>query len=357
MVGSLGSWYSPLRMVTAVFALSALLVACGSAVPAGSARGAAGASPPASADKQLVPLTVETSFIASASQLPIFLALGRGYYRAAGLAVTVTQGKGAALTAQQVGAGAFDIGQTDMAAMALARAKGTPIRAFMAEFDRTTFGVFGAKSEGIQTWKDLYGKKVLVSAGSPETFLLPATLAKEGLDAKRVQIVNVAAADKESDYMAGDADAMGTDLAGAIPRVDARRASDHLWFGDVLNVLGYGFVARTAYLKAHAPVVRAFAQATGQALQALRTDPRAAGEAAQDLVRFTPNGVFSATSIAAAWPDYERFLKFPAGRPLGWQSAAAWRSTLQVLHDYAGFRGDTNPAADYTNAMLTQAVR
>jgi NitT/TauT family transport system substrate-binding protein len=348
--------------------VAGLLAGCGSsaappakastaAAKAGAgAVGATGstASSGAASSKKLVQVTFTNSFIPQSNQLPFYLAQAAGYYRDEGLDVTITQGKGSAIAAQQVGAGQFDFGQADATAMALTHAKGADVVSVMSEFAKTPFGLFTARDEGIANWKDLYGKKITVSAGSPETFLLPATFSKLRLDYKRLDIINTSPANKVPEYIDKRADAVGTDLSNYIPVVDPKRPSNHLFFGDVIDVPGYTVIARSAYVKAHPQVTREFVAATQRALQALLTDPAAVKQATDAMIRQSPGQSLNAQQIIASWAICKQFITIPAdkGHPLGWQSPQVWSRTIQVLHRYGGLKGDLDAAQYYTNAYL-----
>jgi NitT/TauT family transport system substrate-binding protein len=367
----------PLRRWAGLLAVMALLAGCGggaapkpaSPAPSGSPPSAAKPAPSPSAAPSgasagtpsstsgLTHVSFEFAWIPIANQLPFYLAEDRGYFRQHGLDVTLVSGKGSALTAQQVAAGQYDVGQTDLTVMALARGKGAKVRAFMVEFPKSPFGVFASKQEGIATWKDLYGRSVAVSAGSPEVFLLPATFKKLGLDYGRVRVVNTTPANKTPDYLAGKVDAVGTDLAGYIPVVDPKRASNDLWFGDALPVPYLGLFARDAYIRAHPDVIRGIAAATAQAIEALRSDPAAVREAAADMVKANPGQSLNPAVFVASWKIYGNFLTSPLsrGEPVGWMAPDAWAQTIQILHAYAGLTGDLDPAHYYTNAYLKQS--
>lgn len=332
---------------------SAQPAAAPSTAPAGSTQANATKAPAA----KLTPVSLQLAWIPIGNQLPFYLALDRGYYKAGGLAVTLINGRGSTLAAQQVAAGQADLGQADLNSMALARAKGGNVEAVMVQFPKSPFGLFAAKQKGIKTWKDLYGKTVAESAGSPETFLLPATFKKLGLDYAKVHVVVTGPAEKTTEYLSGKVDAVGTDVASLIPAVDPKRPSNHLWFGDVLSVPYLGVFGRDTYIQAHPQVVRAFVAATLRATRALASDPKAAMEAANDMVRANPGKSLAPGVYAASWKIYEGFLSSPdtKGHPLGWQSAASWKAALQVLHQYAGLRGDMNPQDYFTNAYLPKS--
>lgn len=347
------SW---LALLLTIAGLAATACGARTAAPAG-ARGGTTSAQAATAAR--IPVSVELSWLPSANQMPFYLALGRGYYRQAGLEVKLVSGKGSGLAVQQVGAGKFDLGQADLSVMALARAKGAPVESFMVESERNTFGLLVAKSAGIKTWKDLYGHRVLVSAGSPETFLLPATFKRLGLDLARVRVIDTSPQGKVSQYIQGQAAATGGGLTGVIPVVGAKRASNALWFGDVLNIPDLGVFARRTYIERHPAVVRAFTAATLTALRDLVQQPAAPAAAYQAIARLNPGPLpLTRQQFLASWAIFQRFIRSPdlRGRPLGWESRRAWGNMLQILHADAGLEGSLNPSGYETDAYLPKAA-
>ena len=304
---------------------------------------------------KLTPASILLSWVpTTANQMPFFLAKARGYYAAEGLDVTLVPGRGSALTTQTVGAGQYDIAQADLSTMAMARAKGASLKAFMVQFPRTSSGIIAAKDAGIQTWSDLYGKTVGVTHGGAETYLLPATFKKLGLDLSKVQLVNTPAANKNTSYLSKLVMAISTDAAGAIPFLAPARPANPLWYGEVLDVPYQGLFAREDLIRAKPNVIRGVAAATVKAMSALVSDPKAVEEAAMVLAQVNPPGSLNPANLVAAWKLYDRFQSSPLtkGQPMGWMSRAGWQQTLELLREYAGFQGSMNPDDYFTNDFI-----
>ena len=304
---------------------------------------------------KLAPVSLLLAWVpTTANQMPFFLAKARGYYAAEGLDVTLVPGRGSALTAQTVGAGQYDIAQADLSTMALVRAKGAPVKAFLVQFPRTSFGVVAAKDAGIQSWNDLYGKTVGMTQGSPETYLLPAAFKKLGLDLSKVQLVNTPAANKNTSYLSKLVAATGTDAAGAIPFLNPARPANVLWFGELLDVPYHGLFAREDLIRAKPEVIRGVAAATMKAMKAMASDPKAIEEAALAQAHVNPPGSLNPANLVAAWKLYDRFQSSPLtkGQPMGSMSRAGWQQTLELLRDYAGLQGSMNPDDYFTNDFV-----
>ena len=303
---------------------------------------------------KLMPVSINLSWVpTTANQLPMFLAKTRGYYAAAGLDVTLVPGRGSALTAQTIGAGRYEIGQADLPTMAMVKAKGASVKAFMVQFPKTSFGCIAAKDAGIQSWNNLYGKNVGVTQGAPETYLLPATFKKLALDLNKVQRVNVPAANKSTSYLSKLVDALCSDAASEMPLLDAQRPAHVLYFGEVLDVPYQGLFAREELIRSKPEIIRGVAAATIRATKDLK-DPKALEESALALSQVNPPGALNPANMVAAWKLYDQFQSSPLtqGQPMGWMSRTSWERTLELLRDYAEFQGSMNPDDYFTNDFV-----
>ena len=82
---------------------------------------------PARAADEAHTLSIRLGWLPSGYQSPYFLAEQKGWYKQAGLAVTLAPGNGSANSVQLVGAGQYDAGEAALSDMAYARGKGMPV--------------------------------------------------------------------------------------------------------------------------------------------------------------------------------------------------------------------------------------
>lgn len=337
--------------------------ACGGAAPSvGSTAPAKSASQPASlapqaaaASAKMTKMNLLLNFIPSANQLPFFLGVARGYYKAAGIDLNVIDGKSTTLTVQAVANGQAQVGWASLDVMALARAKGAPLVAVMGGMQRQVFGVFVGKHSGITSFKDLVGRSLLLVPGSPSAFYLPAVAKMEGFNASRVKLIYVAPNSIITDYLTKKAPAMTTDAAWANSFVQPKRPSRVLYFADAgVTSPSFGLFVRQDYLKSHAALMRRFLAATVQSWQAMLTDPQAPAEATQDIIKAHPIMHLAPAPFLADWQIYRKFINTPntEGHPFGWESSKDWTAALHMLQQDAGLKGSMKPSTYYTNAYL-----
>ena len=130
---------------------------------------ALGASP-AAAQK----LTFTLNWVAGGDHAPYFYAQKMGWYKQAGIDVEFETGRGSAASAQKVGAGASQLGLSDMAGVLLFRGKGLDLVGLMNVYANSPQGLYWLKSNGINSLKDLAGKKIGNPAGDGARTMWPA---------------------------------------------------------------------------------------------------------------------------------------------------------------------------------------
>jgi len=107
-------------------------------------------------------------WVIQATHAPFFVAKENGYFKAAGLDVTIDSGSGATNTAVAVASGAYQFGYVDVPTVIRFNAQKpqVPLVMVYVSFDDSPSCIVTLTSSGIRTPKDLDGKKL---AGGPGT--------------------------------------------------------------------------------------------------------------------------------------------------------------------------------------------
>src|SRR5262249_19148720 len=111
--GETGAWEDSMR-IRLKSALLAALAALALAAPASAQR-----------------INFALNWVAGGDHAPYFYAQRQGWYREAGIEVDFEQSRGSAISAQRVGAGASQLGLSDMAVVLNARGRGAELVAVM----------------------------------------------------------------------------------------------------------------------------------------------------------------------------------------------------------------------------------
>jgi putative riboflavin transport system substrate-binding protein len=219
-------------------------------------------------------LTVGLGFTPSVQFAQFYLAQEAGYYRAAGLEVTL-QNKIDPELITLIGQGAIDIGSADGTSVIPAVSQGIPVRYVATIYATFPNVVFAKSSSGIKAPADLRGKRV----GTPGKFgsswiMLQALLRSAGLTPDDVQLrlypdfgqrvaLEAGAVDAATGFVNNEPVQM--ELSGEKPvllRVD-----------EITPLPGPGLVTGAATLQSKREALRAFVAATLRAMEEIRQDP------------------------------------------------------------------------------------
>ena len=304
-----------------------------------------------------VKLTVMTDFLPWALGGPIYLAHQKGWFDAAGLDVTISDGSGSGSTSQLVGVGRFDVGMVSLATAAIGRAKGLPIVAVAQLFRDSDTALIYPHDSKIHSPKDLAGKTIIFSTGGSEAPFIKTFLASGGLTVDQVSMLNLAPSAKDSTYAAGRADALITQLPYSLPLISSVRPSDGLMFGDYgVSLPGYGLIASETGLKAGGAHIGKFASivigAWEYVLNAHRDEMIRAIIAERPDAKLKPDVMLGQFDLLAQRIEKTRSRE----TPFGYANAARWQTALSTLAG-AKLIPDGLKATDfYTNAYLDTAT-
>src|SRR3984885_212794 len=148
------------------------------------------------------------NWVAGGDHAPYYYAQKMGWYKGAGIDLTLLQGKGSMVAAQAAGAGANTFGLADMSTILVAIGKGADEVAVMNVYANYPGGFYWLKSSGINSVKDLAGKKVGNPPGDAARSLWPALAKANGVDPSSVTWENVAPAAKIAALKSGAVDAV-----------------------------------------------------------------------------------------------------------------------------------------------------
>lgn len=298
-------------------------------------------------------ISVRSAITPSASLTgPFLYGIDKGYYKDAGLKVSVSDGKGSLSVAKDVAQGNVDIGQVGSPTVAQAVNQEMPLISVAQQYGRGSYGVIVDQDSKIKDFSDFEDRTVIVSAGSPETVLLPAALDKAGVDQSSVRMLNVDPTVKGTTYSGGQADALGTTVPFFMPVVSSQRESRAMTFDDFgVTMPDYSLVVRPDFLEGNADEIRRFLTATFKASRAAANDPDGVVKALQNHRPAMSN----AKAQTQQWIEYQDFVcsSDQDGHPVGWHSPKAWESGLDLLSQYQGIQGEPKKLdAYYTNQFF-----
>ena len=138
------------------------------------------------------------------------LANEKGYLQSEGINMTIDRGFGSGDTVQKVAAGTYDMGFGDINAVIEfnARNPGKEVIGVAMIYNTPPHAVMALKGKGVNSPKDLEGKTLAAPAGDAARRLFPVYAKAVGIDASKVNFVNVDAPLREPTLARGQADAI-----------------------------------------------------------------------------------------------------------------------------------------------------
>lgn len=157
--------------------LEALLAACGGTGSTASASAA-----------PVRDVSWRLGWLAGSQQAGEYVAIDKGYFKQAGINLTVQPGGPNLDSVALVASGSAAIGQISSSpSLILARSQGIPVKAFASALQKHPFAWFSLKKDNIQSPKDWAGKKIGIQGTARP--LLNAVVAKYGLNPSSFETV------------------------------------------------------------------------------------------------------------------------------------------------------------------------
>ena len=165
----------------------------------------------------LTKVTFTTSWIPEGPNLFAYIARDKGFWKKAGLDVSVARGSGSGAAAQAVSAGAFDFGMAATPTVIVQAAKKLPITCIGQINYDALMGVGLLAASPIKQPKDLEGRKLGASVTSGEYPFLPLYAEKAGFDLTKLQMVQLDSKVRERALMEKQVDAASAFATSTIP--------------------------------------------------------------------------------------------------------------------------------------------
>jgi NitT/TauT family transport system substrate-binding protein len=286
------------------------------------------------------------------------LAQQKGWFKQAGLDVSVEDGNGSTTTVQILGSSdQFDIGYAALSSMMVGRDKGLPVKAVTVFLRQSDIGLLVPAGSGIKSPKDLKGKKVAYTAGSMEGPFIDAFLAAGGLKRTDLELINVDASGKIANYVAGRTDAAFATVALVLPLVANTRPSDGILFADNgLAMPSYGIFTSEAKIAAKREAITRFASIVSGTWQYIFDGHQ--DEAVEAIVAQRPQARLDKKVLRGQIDALKRHFSSPnsAGQPIGVPVAADWTAAVKTLTDAGLLKSIRDPKEFYEPGMVRPEI-
>src|SRR5438105_335997 len=295
------------------------------------------------------PVTFQLNWMAGGPNAGFAAAVAEGYYRDAGLDVTIVQGNGSGNTAQLVANGRAQLAYADAVAVSQLIAKGAPMKIVATVYQSNPNAVMALKKTGIKSVKDLTGKKVGVPSGSSQTTMLPLLLKSNNLKESDITMIDMpvssmvpALLQGQVDAVLGSIDAYQIQAESQGAQLDVYRFADH-----GVPTVSTSIFASNDYLKNNPDVVKKFVAASLKGWSFALDHP---DQAIKDVKKVFPevNEKLATAELAAITP------LFCSGgaKYIGKAEDALWARSQELLSEVKLLPAGQDPKTYYTNDYL-----
>ncbi|MBM3523508.1 MAG: ABC transporter substrate-binding protein [Alphaproteobacteria bacterium] len=297
-------------------------------------------------------LVVRLDFSPWGVQAAMHLAETKGWFKDAGLAVDVQDGRGSGNTLQLVNAGQADVGQIQVGLIAQAREQGATVKAFAGFGRRTDLSVLVDRDSAITKVQDFRGKSVVVFAASPWAPFIDAWLKAGGLDRNSVNVMFVDPAALWGTYTAKRADGLMSTTPSAIPVAEKPRPSKAIQAEDAgVAFPSYGLIATEATIRARGPALKRLVDTQVRAWAHLKSN---IDDGVEAMLKQRPDAKLDRDVVRAQIKLTLDFFDTSAtrGKPIGWQSEEDWATALKALEAAGAIKAGWKPGDYFTNEFV-----
>lgn len=215
-----------------------------------------------------------TSWIPEGPNLFAYVARDKGFWKKAGLDVSVARGSGSGAAAQAVSAGTFDFGMAATPTVIIQAAKKLPITCIGQINYDALMGIGLLAASPIKQPKDLEGKKLGASVTSGEYPFLPLYADKAGFDLGKVQMVQLDGKVRERSLMEKQVDAVSAFATSTVPSLAPLGTEVHfMLFRDVgIEFYGQSLTTQPQRLEKDPELCAAFVEGAMQAIRFTMTN-------------------------------------------------------------------------------------
>ena len=223
---------------------------------------------------------------------PYFYAIDQGFFKAEGIEVEISPGKGSLDAIPKVATGAFPIGFADINSVVkfIDKNPGAPVTGIMMVYDKPPFAIAGRKSLGTSSPKDLEGK--ILGAPPPDGAWaqFPAFASANNLDVNKITVEPVGfptrepmLAESKVDAITGFSFSMFLNLVRlGVPEDDI---TIMLMANNGLELYGNSIIVNTDFAEKNSDLVTGFLRAVAKGWKAAIENPE---DAVKSMIKRNP---------------------------------------------------------------------
>lgn len=321
---------------------AAALLGSGVAAPSGRTPAAAAESP--------TPVSLQLGWFANSQMAGDFTAVGKGYFKDAGLDVRIVPGGPSIDPVGIVASGSVPIGNVaSIGVLVSGRSRGVPVKAFATAFQRHPFAFFYLRDSGIKTPADFAGKTIGIQGTARP--LLDAVLAKYQVPRDKVNVIIIGGTttpllNKQADVVTG----WVINYAQNIP---IQGKSDYFLLWDLgIRMYAYTYFTTDQFFGAKKDVLTRYTAAAAKGWLYAKDHP----EEAVDYVLKSASGLERDMELPT-WKVSIPYVSSAATQQQGWgyMDPQVWASLADVYHSLDQIPRKVTPEEIMTNEIVLAA--
>ena len=277
------------------------------------------------------------------------LAVEKGFYKEAGLDVTIEPGNGSQTTAQLLSVGKYDIGFADSAPVMKLISQGAKLKILATILQGNPNAVTALKKTGLKSAADIKGRSVAMPTGGSQVALFPLVLAANNLKESDIKLVNMPPEAMVSALIQGTVEV----ILGSVDQYDIQLKNQGQQFDSYLFIdsgaptVSTSIIASEDFLAKHPDVAKNFVTASLKGWYATLDNP---AEAVAAMKKMFPD---ANEKLAPAQIEATRFLMcVNRAKFVGKAIPAQWDDTVKIFAQIGVLPGDVPASKYYTYDYL-----
>lgn len=277
-----------------------------------------------------------------------------GTFKKYGIDVEFSEGQGGGVTAQVIANGRADFGLgVSASAVINVNGQGGNVRMVATDMPVAAIAVLSKAPNKVEKPQDLAGRTIGIPPGTSQALAWPAFLAKNNVDPKSVNVVNVQLATIRTAFLQGQIDSYLSFSWSNIPLLKGLGVADPhaLLFSDFGFRLApdAGIIVREDLIRAKPDLVKRFVAASSEAWAFALTNPDKIGAPGKKLFPGVDPAIAEAQiNLSKGFFDGNK----KAGKPLMWMSPEDWAAQVKTLTELGVAINPKDPSTYYTNEFL-----
>ena len=285
---------------------------------------------------------------------PYFVATEKGWYKDENLEVNIVPGKGSGDVVKKIDVGSAEFGIVDVGVLIVARAQDAKVKVVSQLFDKSPYCMWMWKDSGINSIKDLVGKKIGAPPGDAQRTIFPALAAANGIDASKVTFVNIGAEAKFTALASKQVDVVFDYYSGAPffhKAMGAENVKSMLFADYGVDVYSNALVVTDKYAKEKGDLVKRFVRASLKGWEFTLKNPE---EAINIMAKYRPE-----IDKAVLLPNLKLIIDLwrtdrYKNNGIGWVDDKKMADSIKIISQYRDIKVEMKSSDVYTNEFLTK---